>query len=105
MSQYVVVSYGPDREYEVTVPDADTAAMSKQQARDWLASEFEKLECSPSNPMGKILVLDMILNIARHGGEDHFKQVTEWSRQFATAILAALGRPVITVDVGNNVVR
>lgn len=105
MSQYVVVSYGTDREYQVTVPDADTEGMTKQQARDWLAREFEKLECAPSNPMGKILALDMILNVARHGGEDHFKQITEWSRQFAAATVAALGRPVITVDVANNVVR
>lgn len=105
MSQYVVVSYGTDREYEVTVADADTAPMSKEQARDWLAGAFERLECAPGDVPGKRLVFDMILDIARAGGEDHFKQVTEWSRQFATAVAAVLGRPVITVDVANNVVR
>lgn len=105
MSQYVIVSYGPDREYEVTVPDADTASLTKEQARAWLAKEFETLECSPSNPMGKILVLDMVLNVAKYGDEDNFKRLTEWARQFAAATLVALGRPVITVDIGNHVVR
>jgi hypothetical protein len=105
MSQCVVVSYGTDREYEVTVPDADTAKLTKDQARAWLSKEFETLECTPSNPMGKILVLDMVLNVAKYGGEDHFKRMTEWSKQFAAAAVVALGRPVITVDVGNHVVR
>ena len=105
MSQYVIVSYGTDREYEVTVPDADTASLTKEQARAWLAKEFETLECSPSNPMGKILVLDMVLNVAKYGGEDNFKRLTEWARQFAAATLVALGRPVITVDIGNHTVR
>ena len=83
----------------------DTATLTKEQARAWLAKEFETLECTPSNPMGKILVLDMILNVAKYGGEDHFKLISEWARQFAAATLVALGRPVITVDIGNYTIR
>ena len=67
MSQTVIVSFGEDREYEFLVHDADVAGMEREQARSWLAKEFEDLECTPSNPMGKILVLDMILNVAPHG--------------------------------------
>jgi len=99
MTQYITVSFGANREYELTVHDADTAGMTKDQARAWLAKEFEVLECTPSNPMGKILVLDMILNVAKYGGEERFKQPVDWTKQFAAAVGCALERQAIRVDV------
>ncbi len=101
MSQQITVSFGDDRAYEIIVHDADRAGMAKDQARAWLAKEFEVMECTPSNPMGKILVLDMILNVAKYGGEDRFKEGGEWARQFATAVAVALERQAIKVDVRN----
>ncbi len=104
MSQHITVSFGANREYELTVHDADTSGMTKEQARAWLAKEFEVLECTPSNPMGKILVLDMILNVAKYGGEERFKQAGDWARQFAAAVGVALERPAIRVDVAGFLV-
>ena len=104
MSQHVVVSFGKGREYEFTVHETDTAKLSQDQARDWLAREFETLECTPTNPMGKVLALDMILNVARYGGEDRFRQPDEWATRFAAAAAVALGRPFVKVDVANFVV-
>jgi hypothetical protein len=54
-------------------------------AREWLHDEFDELECTPSNPVGKVLVLDVILNVAKYGGEQRFAQGGEWARQFAAA--------------------
>jgi len=105
MSQHITVSFAPEREYEFTVHDADAAALPKDQARAWLSREFEALECTPSNPMGKILVLDMVLNVAKYGGEERFKQGAEWAREFATATAVALARPTIRVDVADFSVR
>lgn len=99
MSRIVIVAFGPDREYELTVNDGEAASLKKDEARAWLAKEFEDLECTPSNPMGKILVLDMILNVAKYGGEARFAEKGDWAGRFAVATAVALERPVIRVDV------
>ena len=104
MSYTVTVVFGGDREYEFALHDADVAATTKDQARNWLAREFEDLECTPSNPMGKVLVLDMILNVAKYGGESRFEQGTEWAKKFAVVTAAALDRPALRVDVSSFVV-
>lgn len=105
MSQHITVAFGTEREYEITVHDAEADALTKEQARNWLTNEFEVLECSPTNPMGKILVLDMVLNVAKYGGEERFKEGGAWAKQFATATAVALARPAIRVDVAEFIVR
>lgn len=104
MSQTVIVSFGENREYEFVVHDADVAGLEKDQARAWLSKEFDDLECTPSNPMGKVLVLDMILNVAKYGGEHRFEQAGDWAKRFAAVTAVALARPVMRVDVSNFVV-
>jgi hypothetical protein len=104
MPYQVIVSFGTNREYEFFVHDSDAATLSKDQARSWLAREFDDLECTPSNPMGKVLVLDMILNVAKYGGERRFEQPGDWARKYALATAVALERPVIRVDVHGFVV-
>jgi len=104
MSHTITVSFGQNREYEFAVSAADKSGMAKDQARSWLAREFEALECTPSNPMGKVLVLDMILNVAKYGGESRFAQGGEWARQFVTVVAVCLDRPVLRVDVPGFVV-
>ncbi len=104
MSYTVTVSFGEGRDYEISMHDSEVSAMAKDQARAWLAREFEELECTPTNPMGKILVLDMVLNVAKYGGETRFEEGGEWARAFATAVSAALQRPAIRVDVAGFVV-
>jgi hypothetical protein len=99
MSYTVTVVFGGEREYEFALREADVASTTKEQARTWLANEFEELECTPSNPMGKVLVLDMVLNVAKYGGEGRFEQGTEWARKYALYTAAALDRPVVRVDV------
>lgn len=104
MKYSVSVSFGPEREYEFSLHEGDVAALGKDQARAWLASEFEVLECAPANAMGKLLILDMILDVAKYGGEDRFRQSGDWAKRFATAVAGALGRPAVRVDVANAVV-
>ena len=104
MPYTVTVSFGAEREYEIVLHDEDVANMPKDHARAWFAQEFETLECTPTNPMGKVLVLDMVLNVAKYGGEERFRDGGEWSRTFATAVASALQRPAIRVDVANFVV-
>jgi hypothetical protein len=104
VSYVVTVSFSPVREYGIMLHDDDIQSMDKDQARAWLFSKFEEMGCVPSNPTGKILVLDMILNVAMYGGEESFEEESEWARSYAIAVAAALRRPAIKVDVANFVV-
>jgi hypothetical protein len=75
------------------------AGQTAEQARRWFDTEFNSLECEPSNPVGKVLIIDKILNVAKYGGEQRFKDKKEWSRQFARNAALALARDTIRVDV------
>ncbi len=100
----VTVVFRADREYEFHVHAADIAGLSKDAAREWLHEEFDELECTPSNPVGKVLILDVILNVAKYGGEQRFAQGGEWARRFAACVGVALDRPVVRIDVPGFVV-
>jgi hypothetical protein len=100
MSNLVTIAFARDREYVFGVSEAEVQAVSKDEARAWMSREFEALECTPSSPVGKVLVLDMILNVAKYGGENRFREAGDWARQFATMTVALLDRPAIRVDVG-----
>ena len=100
----VTVSFGETSEYEFKFLDADIAGVSRDQARAWLHSEFEALECTPRNPVGKILLLDVILDVAKYGGEKRIAEGGEWAVTFVHNVAAALGRDTVRIDVPNLVV-
>ncbi len=104
MTHSITVAFGPGRDYEFTVSAEEKSGMSRDQARAWLAKEFESLECTPTNPMGKVLVLDMILNVAKYGGEARFQAGGEWAQQFAQTVAVCLDRPALRVDVPGFIV-
>jgi hypothetical protein len=100
MSSIVCVVFDRNREYELIAH----AGPSREEAHRWLDAQWEALECEPSNPMGKVLVLDKILNVARYGSEKRFAEHDEWSKQFADAVATVLERPVVRVDIAERVV-
>ncbi len=104
MSYTVTVVFGGNREYEFALQASEVAGTTKDQARNWLTQEFEELECTPSNPMGKVLVLDMILSVAKYGGESRFEQASDWAKKYALMSAAVLDRPTVRVDVAAFVV-
>ena len=104
MANHVTVAFADGSEYEFVLSGEDLAAWTKTSAREWMAGEFEDLECTPSNPVGKVLVLDMILNVAKYGGERRFADDAGWAEKFAATAAVLLERPAIRVDVANFVV-
>ena len=100
----VTVAFRADREYEFHVHADDIAGLTKDAAREWLQEEFDELECTPSNPVGKVLVLDVILNVAKYGGEQRFAHGGEWARRFVACVGVALDRPAVRIDVPGFVV-
>lgn len=100
MSSIVVVVFGRSRDYEIIAH----ASASREEANRWLDAEWEALECEPSNPMGKVLVLDRILGIAHYAGEKRFATPSPWTQQYADAVATVMGRPAVRIDVADRVV-
>lgn len=101
----VTVSFGQNCEYEFKFLDKEVQPLSREEASHWLHTEFDELECAPRNPVGKILLLDVILDVAKYGGESRFAKGDEWAKRYALCCAAALQRDTICVDVPDLVIR
>lgn len=98
MSRIVTVVFDRHREYELVAHDE----IPREEANRWLDAQWEELECEPTHPMGKVLVLDRILGIAQYAGEPRFAHPTDWTRQYANAVAAVMDRPAVRVDVAER---
>jgi hypothetical protein len=96
----VNLSNGDSHEFELS--DADLAGMDARQAQDWLGREFEAAGCVPTNPVGKLLLADKVLVLARTQPEQGFAQPTPWVRDYLRATACAIGRAVITIDLAKH---
>jgi len=99
MVHHVTVSFGKGREYLYQFSEAELAGGSPEEARRWFDKEFADLKCEVSNPVGKVLIIDKILNVARCGGEQRFIDGKTWAGAFARYTALALGRDTIRVDL------
>jgi len=99
MLYHVVVCFAKDRKYPYQFSEQELAGSSPEEARRWFDKEYSDLKCEPSNPVGKVLIIDKILSIARSGGEQRFIDGKTWAIQFARYTSLALGRDTISVDV------
>ncbi len=90
------------RRYEFELTDNDLAGFDAQQARHWLGDEFARAGCVPTHPVGKLLLADEILCLARTRDEAVYARLTPWSRTFICAAAVAIGRPVLTLDLATH---
>ncbi len=67
-------------------------------ARWWLDDQFTQMGCEPLRPTGKLLTADKVVVVAEAAGPAKFAE-PKWSQEFARAASAALGKPVVHVDV------
>lgn len=100
MSSIVNVVFDRNREYELIAH----GGMSREDANLWLDAQWEALECEPTHPMGKVLILDRILGIAQYAGEKQFSAAGEWARHYADAVAVVLARPAVRIDVADRIV-
>lgn len=103
MTYTITVSFGQNSEYEFKVDEAEVRSATRDEASQWLHQEYEALECAPRNPVGKILLLDIILDVAKYGGETRFAAGGDWAKRFAWCCAAVLKRDA-RVDVLSLVV-
>ncbi len=102
--RHVIVSFGPDAEFEYKVPVADLANQSADQARQWFDREFIALECDVPSPIGKVLIADRVLSVAKYAGAPRFRNDPGWAADFARNAALMLGRELVRVDVPNYTV-
>ena len=73
-------------------------AMTSAEGREWLDAEFTQCGAEPLRPTGKLLLADMVLVIAREAGAKRLSDL-DWGQRFAQATSAALGKPVVRIDL------
>lgn len=96
MSREVSVTLSPSEEYRFDL--GNQAPMGNEEARRWLDEQFTQLDCEPLRASGKVLTADKVLTVAQAAGT-HLLTDAAWSQGFAQAVSAALGKPVVRVDV------
>lgn len=99
MSTHVSIILQNGERLDFELSDADLAGMDARAAQDWLGDEFEKAGLEPSNPMGKLLMADRVILLARAQSAASFHKPTPWIRDFLRATAVALRRPVVTIDL------
>ena len=98
MRQLVIVLFDPDRPQEIAL-HADEPPLASDEARRWLDEQFVANECEPLRHSGKVLTADKVVALATAVGPARFAEDAPWAYAFARAVLAALGRPLVKVDV------
>ncbi len=76
----------------------DAQPMAGEAARRWLDAQFTEMGCEPLRPTGKLLTADKVVVVAEAAGPHKFADA-QWAQEFARAATAALGRPLINIDV------
>jgi hypothetical protein len=97
MRPEVNVRFAPDQNFDIPLGSDD--AMAADAARRWLDDQFVANDCEPIRASGKVLTVDKLLAIATAVGAQRFDADAAFGRDFARAATAALGRPVVRIDV------
>ena len=96
MQKQISVVLDKGQEFSFHVPDG--APLAHDAARAWLDQQFVSLDCEPLRASGKVLTADKILVVTQAAGSALFADA-KWSAEFVAAVSAALGKPMIRVDV------
>jgi hypothetical protein len=102
MRHEVFIHFAHGREF--ALPVAAGAPMAADAARRWLDDEFLANDCEPLRASGKVLTADKLLALAAAVGPERFERDAGWAGDYARATLAALGRPMVRVDVESGAV-
>ena len=99
MSHQVTVAFDLHTEFVFRFESEALAGLTQEAARRWIGREYSALDCAPSTGVGKVLVIDKILDVARQSGAQRFTTEREWGERFAQQAALALGREFVRIDV------
>ena len=96
MQKRIIVLLDKGVEFSFHVPEG--APMAHDAARAWLDDQFTTLDCEPLRASGKVLTADKILVVTQAAGTALLER-EDWAAQYVAAVSAALGKPMIRIDV------
>lgn len=96
MRSQIAVIFDKGVQFDFNVGDA--AAMPHDEARAWLDAQFTALDCEPLRASGKVLTADKVLRVTQAAGPALLAD-EQWAADYVRAVHAALGKPMIRVDV------
>ncbi len=96
MKKQISVVLDDGQEFSFHIPEG--APLAHDVARAWLDQQFVELECEPLRASGKVLTADKILVVTQAAGVALFRDA-KWVAEYVAAVSAALGKPMIRVDV------
>ena len=105
MAYTVSVKFGENESYEIKVSDQEVAGSTPEAARRWLGQQFNDMGCVPSNPTGKVLLVDKILGVARAIGDKPFARSESLARDFARNAVLAWEKRSVSIDLNDLTVR
>jgi hypothetical protein len=105
MDYNIFVKFGAGRNFELRLQDRDLVGATPQSARRWFEEQFAEMGCTPTNPTGKTLLVDLILGVARAMGEKPFANGDSSAREFARNAIAVLQRSTVSIDIEDLSVR
>ncbi len=103
MRQTVIIQFAPDRAHEISV-HADAPALAADAARRWLDEQFVAQDCEPLRTSGKVLTADKVMALAQTVPLAQFTDDAAWAQAYAQAVVAALGRSLVKVDLVANAI-
>ena len=95
----VLVKLGKGKDYEFKLPGRDLEGTTPAAARRWFEQQFVDMGCVPTNPTGKTLLVDLIVQVAKAIGEKPFASSDALAREFARNALAVLQKRAVSIDV------
>jgi hypothetical protein len=101
MSYQVIVSFGPESEYDFKFGDTGYGS-NESEARAWLDKEFKDMHCEITSPTGKVLIIDKLLAVARAAGAERFASASAWAQQYVHNVAQVIRRDLVRVDVAGN---
>lgn len=96
MQKQISVLLDKGVEFTFHVPEGEPLAHDA--ARTWLDQQFTTLDCEPLRASGKVLTADKILVVSQAAGAALLGDA-KWAAEYVAAVSAALGKPMIRVDV------
>jgi hypothetical protein len=99
MPYRVSVKFSESRRYEFALQERDLDGLTPDAARRWLTQQFHDMGCEPSNPTGKVLLIDKVLGVAKAMGNEPFAANEKSARDFARNAVVAFEKNALSIDV------
>lgn len=100
MNSDIAISFAPDSACHFTVDHGSIDGIDKNSAADWFNRQFDALGCKLPNPTGKIIMRNVVVQVAKAAGEPRFKTDPKWAELFAQNCAALFRQQnLVNVDV------